>query len=484
MNRHLLQRIGTASRRMAPWLLLTLVTGILAACASTTPRTDDAVRAPSSLRVADDGRHLVYEDGTPFFWLGDTAWELFHRLDREEADRYLADRARKGFTVIQAVALAELDGLETPNPYGEVPLIDNDPAQPNDAYFQHVDYIVDQAAAQGLYIGLLPSWGDKWNKKWGVGPVVFTPENAQAYGRFLGARYADRDNIIWILGGDRNPETDEHLAIIRAMAAGIEAGDGGAHLMTYHPQGGSKSYQWFHDDAWLDFNMYQSGHQHPDAPNYTFTTEGYGLAPVTPVLDGEPRYEDHPIGWDPENGWFMAFDTRQAAYWSMLAGAFGHTYGNHNIWQMWQPGHEPISSARTPWSEALAHPGAAQVGFMRRLFTSRPFLSLVPDQTLLVGAPGQGAEHVQAARDAEGRYLYAYTPYGRPLSVDLSKLTGAQARAWWFDPRTGVATEIGLVPGEGTATFDPPGAEERGNDWVLVVDDAAQGFPAPGTRTP
>ena len=101
------------------------------------------------------------KDDKPFFWLGDTAWELFHRLDSIQADQYLKRRAEQGFTVIQAVALAEFDGLHTPNPYGELPLENDDPAKPREAYFKHVDYIIDQANKYGLAIGLLPTWGDK-----------------------------------------------------------------------------------------------------------------------------------------------------------------------------------------------------------------------------------------------------------------------------------------------------------------------------------
>src|SRR5688572_28808365 len=89
-----------------------------------------AAEAPKRLKDSENRRFLVREDGSPFFWLGDTAWELFHRLNREEADRYLQDRAQKGFTVIQAVVLAELDGLTEPNPYGHTPLKDNDPTKP------------------------------------------------------------------------------------------------------------------------------------------------------------------------------------------------------------------------------------------------------------------------------------------------------------------------------------------------------------------
>ena len=435
-----------------------------------------------ALKVAEDGRHLVYGDGTPFFWLADTAWELFHRLDREEAELYLEDRARKGFTVIQAVALAELDGLTTGNACGALPLVELDPTRPNEAYFEHVDHIVNRAEELGLFVALLPTWGDKFNKKWGVGPEIFTPENARPYGRFLGERYRD-EPVIWMLGGDRIPEEDEDYAIVRAMAAGIRAG-GARQLMTYHPQGGYASFEFFADDAWIDFHVFQSGHSAYDAPNYERTEAGYAIRPVRPVLDAEPRYEDHPVNWDPDFGWFEAFDVRQAAYWSVLSGAFGHTYGNHNIWQMWESGREPISSARTPWREALAHPGAAQLGFMRGLFLSRPFLMLTPDQRVIARDVREGAAHLRAARAADGSYALVYTPYGYPVTLDLSRLTGDAVRAYWFDPRTGVATPIGTfakASAEGSEmTFDPPGQVARGNDWVLVVDEASRYASPPG----
>ena len=165
-----------------------------------------ALAATGDLKVSPNHRFLMHADGSPFFYLGDTAWELFHRLNRDETLLYLDNRAKNGFTVIQAVALAELDGLNTPNAYGEKPLIDNDPRKPNDAYFKHVDWVVKQADERGLYIGLLPTWGDKLVKEWGKGPVVFNESNARAFGLFIGKRFANQPNIIWILGGDRSPE--------------------------------------------------------------------------------------------------------------------------------------------------------------------------------------------------------------------------------------------------------------------------------------
>lgn len=487
-------------RRAARWwrsgvvMMLALVRAPLGAQPTTTPIATPTATpaapadgspagAPSvdfrhgPLRVSGDGRHLVHADGTPFFWLGDTAWELFHRLSREEAAVYLEDRRRKGFTVIQAVVLAELDGLDVPNADGERPLVDHDPTRPNEAYFRHVDAVVDTAAARGLYVGMLPTWGDKWNRKWGVGPEIFTPANARAYGRFLGRRYRDRP-IIWILGGDRSPERPEHLAIVRAMAAGLREGDGGAHLMTYHPQGAQSSSRYFHDDAWLALDLFQSGHAVRDLANDRYVTADRALRPPKPVIDGEPRYEDHPIDWKPANGWFDDADVRQAAYWAVLAGAAGHTYGDHAVWQMWQPGRTPVSSVRTPWRVALDHPGARQMGYLRRLVASRPFLLLEPDQGLLAGpgaaAPADsGAEHQRAARARDSSYAFVYTPFGQPVAAWLDALRGPAVRAAWFDPRSGVETPIGTVAARGVRTFAPPGPTGRGHDWVLVLDGGA-----------
>ena len=258
------------------------------AFADESPRSGPSVDfSHGDLKVSENKRFLVHEDGTPFFYLGDTAWELFHRLSRNEAKKYLENRRQKGFTVIQAVVLAEMDGLNTPNAYGDKPLIDNDPARPNAKYFNHVDYIVSQAESRGIYIGMLPTWGDKVTKAWGKGPVIFNKDNAVLYGRFLGKRYRKRPNIIWILGGDRVADGSED--IWRAMAVGIRQGGRGKHLMTYHPQGGRTSAQWFHEDAWLDFNMLQSGHSAFNLPNYEKVTADYNRKPVKPCLDGEPR---------------------------------------------------------------------------------------------------------------------------------------------------------------------------------------------------
>ncbi len=212
------------------------------------------------LRVSDSGRHLVYENGEPFFWLADTGWEIFHRLAREEADMYLEKRAAQGFTVIQAMTLAEHKLFKVPNRYGHYPLINQDPLRPNEDYFKHVDYVIDKAQSLGLFMALVATWGDKVRKAWGEGSEIFNEKNTLPYGRWLGSRYKSKQ-VVWILGGDRDPVGYE--SVWRAMARGLKEGCEGRQLATYHGANRKNkgSSPFFHNDDWLDFNFTYSGHR-------------------------------------------------------------------------------------------------------------------------------------------------------------------------------------------------------------------------------
>ncbi|MBL9135453.1 MAG: glycoside hydrolase family 140 protein [Verrucomicrobiales bacterium] len=463
--------------RLLPLLLFLIVSAVIPAVASDLPQ----------LKVSHNRRYLQTAQGDPFFWLGDTAWELFHRLDRDQAQLYLENRAARRFNVVQSVILAELDGLRDPNPYGDLPLIDLDPTQPNEKYFQHVDWIVAKANQLGIYVGLLPTWGDKWNKKWGVGPEIFTPQNAQTYGRWLGQRYRHAA-VIWILGGDRPVESEEHKEITRRMARGLREGDGGAHLITWHPTGGSSSSQHFHAEGWLDFNMRQNGHVAEFNGRYDLTRADYDLSPVKPVLDGEPIYEDHPVSFDAKKfGHSIAADVRRPLYWDLFHGAFGHTYGNHCVWQMWTPERNPINNPLLPWHEAILQPGAAQMQHGRALMESRPFFTRIPDPGVVVtdrvptSIPGTGRYHFASTRDSEGTYAMVYAPAGRAFKVHMDKISGPRVKAWWFNPRDGKAVSIGTFSNTGEREFLPPNPGEH-LDWILVLDDASRRFAAPGSR--
>jgi hypothetical protein len=435
------------------------------------------VLSHGKLKVSENKRFLVHEDGTPFFYLGDTGWELFHRLNKKDTEKYLENRRSKGFTVIQAVVLAELDGLNTPNAEGNKPLINNDPLKPNEAYFEHIDWVIRKAAEKGIFIGLLPTWGDKVDKKWGQGPVIFNKDNAFRYGQWIGSRYKEFPNIIWINGGDRDGGGD-NKPVWEAIGNGIKSVDKN-HLMTFHPWGERSSSEWFQNSIWLDFNMCQTGHgQRSYAIYKRIIVHDYDLKPVKPCFDGEPRYEDHPVGWNPNVlGWFNDEDIRQALYWNFFSGAFGHTYGCHPIWQMKTPEREAVGLVRNNWYDVLDLPGAYDLIHARRLIESRPFLSRIPDQSMIVPAYYPETDYVVATR-GDG-YAFVYFPTGWSAEIILDKIGAKSLTAYWYDPKKGESKLIETLQGKGTHKFTPP-SNGRGNDWILVLDDTSKGFKAPG----
>lgn len=423
------------------------------------------------LRISESGRHFCTADGEPFFWLADTAWELFHRLDRDGVEHYLSDRAAKQFNVIQAVGLAELDGLTDPNAYGERPLIDLDPLKPNERYWNHVDWVIDRAATFGMRVALLPTWGDKWNRARGVGPEVFTPDNAREFAFWLATRFRDR-GIIWVLGGDRGIETDAHRRIILNMARAVREADPDA-LISFHPPGGQGSINVFPQADWLSFHMWQSGHSRNSA-NHQLIAQTLAAEPK-PVIDAEPGYEDHPASFKLENGYLEAYDCRKALYWSVFSGAAGHTYGAHPIWQFWQKGRSPITCVRRSWREALDLPGASQMRHAKELIAATSMHVRIPDASLVRSTHAEPGRQVVACRDPGRRCVLAYLPFYDPLTLDVAALAGERLMAEWFDPRSGIRRKAADVPRTAQPiTFQPPAGE--GPDWVLVLSD---GFERP-----
>lgn len=421
------------------------------------------------LQVSKNGRFLVTDKGTPFFWLGDTAWSLFEKLNREDADFYLQNRKSKGFTVIQAVLLFE--GGIKPNAYGHKQFVKDEQGKwtPNESYFEHVDYIVNQAERQGLYIGMLPVWAGTYVRK---DRGLFHASNAgeaRAYGTFLGRRYRDKP-IIWILGGDYYAEGAD--VVWRELAKGLTEGDAGRHLITYHPRGGQRSATWFHDEKWLDFNMIQSSHSKKNH-GYDDITRDYSLKPAKPTIDGEANYENITEGLltaSPDVPRLNAADVRRVAYCDVFSGAAGHTYGCNEIYQFWVKGKPHARwGATIPWKKALDLPGAGQMQFLRKLIESRPMLIRIPDQSMIVGDTMKRMDRVQATRGSDGSYAFVYIASGKPVTLRMDKISGESVEASWYDPRKGTSQLIGEFPNKGIHRFDPP-SSGKSNDWVLTLD--------------
>ncbi len=402
------------------------------------------------LKVGPDHRHIITTDSKPFFLLGDTAWELLHRLSKDETLVYLQNRADKGFNTILTVALAEKE-FHKPNAEGEMPLENNDPTKPRDAYFKHVDWVIDQAESRGLYTALLPTWGDKWNLKWGKGPEIFTPENAATYGEWLARRYKEKP-VIWILGGDRPIENENHRAIIRAMAAGLRKG-GSQQLISYHPQGPTNSSDYWPDEAWLDFHMFQSGHRRLAIPNYEFNAKNLALPALKPTLDGEPNYEDHPVRSLMKDNkltvWFDDYDARRAAWWSVLSGACGHVYGTHSVWQFHDPKkHGERTDPRTPWQKAIDLPGSTQMGILKKFFENLEWWKLERHDALITQpANTPGAERAMAARASDASFAVIYLPRLSPnssfkINAQTLGFSENQYDLFDFNPTTGTLAPV------------------------------------------
>lgn len=453
------------------------------------------------LRVSADGHHLEHADGTPMLWLADTGWALFYKLRREDIVEYLDQRSRQGFNVIQAVAYWYPHGEDGPGPtnaanqYGHSPfeggidepdtararVVDGgSPEAPND-YWDNADFIVRETRRRGLFLAMLPCWGRAYiNPQMpGSARVLFNTEQAQVYGQFLGRRYGKEPHIVWVLGGDANAtagKPGEQLAIYRAMAEGIGQGTTGRKLewnhqdagwddllMTYHPDGDPayNSSNWFHSDAWLDFNGIETW-KSIDKVYETVARDYARKEPTKPTMLLEGAYEQ---GKYPSPGNHISAHTaRQQAYHTFFAGGAGHTYGGFPVWDFTR---DPKNDAyQHTWHDAMKFPGALQVATVaRRLLDENQWWTLLPDSTLIQGDPGEGSSQIVAMRSSGGNRILVYLPTGRSIQVKLD-MAGSQATARWLDPRDGREMPAGEHASGSTVAFQPPGDWE---DAVLAI---------------
>jgi hypothetical protein len=453
------------------------------------------------LKTSADGHYLIYEDGTPFFWLGDTGWEMLCRLNREEMATYLENRKLKGFNVIQTVLISEFIHMDkATNYYGDSIFIKENPEKPlitkgsnpdNNLeydYWDHVDYAVKTAEAKGLYMALVATWGE-WVIPRTDKPLFNTQEQAYNYGWFIGDRYHNSPNIIWILGGDRQPdERKEGVALWRSMAEGIADGtnniknmDGKADytttLMTHHSFNSSS--KWFHKDEWIDFHTWGSYHAEVNNTRaYLDAISDWNLPDPKPTLNSEPCYEGHGINYAiQDNGVFTSTDVRLSAYWGVFSGAAGFTYGAQPIWQFTDKTRKKLSEMTySDWKTGMDLPGAFQMAFLKKIVESQSIFKMVPDQSMIASGQGDCANYIAVMRGKTNACIYI--PSGGKPVIKLGLISGKKVEASWFDPRTGETTLIGEFENAGEKTFSVPGMSKeltwlksgRGCDWVLILE--------------
>ncbi len=434
------------------------------------------------LQVSANHRYLQHADGTPFFWLGETGWLMPENLTRDEAAYYLAQCQQQGYNVVQ---VQTVNAVPAYNIYGE-------PSHPNGydfstidqqgyGYWQHMDYLIKTAERRGIYIGMVCIWGNL------VKAGQMTVEEAKLYGTFLANRYKDAPNIVWIIGGDIQGYIQTE--VWETLARTIRAIDPN-HLMTFHPRGRTCSATWFNEADWLDFNMFQSGHRRygqrngdgdytiaedTEEDNWRYVETAFALPTQKPILDGEPSYERIPQGLhDVNQPQWTAADCRRYAWWSVLAGSCGHTYGNNALMQFYKPGTLGSFGCTTPWYEAIHDPGFQQMHYVKDLLLKLPYFDRVPDQTVLVGTYGERYERPVASRGKDYMVVYTYT--GAPLTLDLTRITGAKKHAWWYSPVDGTLTDLGEFDNKKAHTFQTGMSYGAGRDNVLVVIDASKDY--------
>ena len=446
------------------------------------PQVIHASDTMPGLQVSADGRYFQTSDGKPFFWLGDTGWLLFSKCSRSDVRKYLDTRKRQGFNVIQVMVIHE---LTSKNIYGDSALVHRDVSRPltttgadtTDAvaydFWDHVDFVISEAGKRGIYMALVPVWGS--NVKDGK---VSSPQ-ARAFAYFLARRYADLRHIIWLNGGDIRGEDGREVWMTIGKTIREQ---GSRQLMTFHPRGRTSSADWFHQEAWLDFNMFQSGHKtyaqdtsrtekkHYGEDNWRYVVADRALKPARPVLDGEPSYENIPHGLhDSLQTRWAASDLRRYAYWSVFAGAAGFTYGENAVMQFNHMGDIGANfGVESEWEQTLHAPGATAMIHLKHLMLGRSFFDRIPAQEIIADNDVERYDRILATRGA--RYAFAYTSNGRIFKVDMDKLPFRPARAFWFDPKSGKRKPILAFNRKGIVAFDPPGIKADGNDHVLILE--------------
>ncbi len=426
--------------------------------------SDNRFLQHGAIHVSANGRYFEHADGTPFLWIGDTAWYGPGLSHKDDWETYLKDRTAKKFTEVHFNLVAPRNGMpEDEN--GEISFITGkEHIRINPRFYQRLDERVDSVTAHGLLAGLVLTWGlrdvDSGNSLPEVELIRLI--------RYLVARYG-ANHVVWILTGDNEylGESAERWKRVGRAVFGEQL-----HApVTTHPGGMWWPWERLRYEPWLDFLIYQSGHG-DDAKTLEWIHSGpphlhWAELPARPMINIEPPYEGH-LGYQSRIP-HSPYDTRRAIYWSLLnAPTAGVTYGAHGVWS-WHtavgqpPTDHPSTGVAKTWKEALPFPGSTQMKYVAEFFTSIPWWTLQPDDNLLVEQPGEAdpSRHVSAARSEKGDLAVIYLPVGGAVRLKTGVML-KDLRSEWFDPRTGRKSP---AQEEGPGTYHSP--EEQ--DWVLLL---------------
>jgi len=443
------------------------------------------------LRISENHRFLIKGDGTPFIWIGDTFWG-WYTFSPDKLDEYLEKRKAQGFTVIQ-VQLAVYGGADYAGNWCFGGDKHKDITQPQEAFWQYADLWIDKIEEHGLFAAVGLSWIITfWSRydKAGDPGKIYSVSDYYNYGKWVGNRYKDQDHIIWLGLNEATYQTAPNEKI-KAVCDGIRDGDIGNKLVSLHPLAGSHSSENFSDV--VDFYSWQTARfSAPDNLPYRFSVpevpdhvsgadilgnftaweaieSDYNKLPVKPVIDLEAWYENGPDDMPVNATGSIAtpWHVRSRAYFTIFAGAFGHTYGAYRL---------AYDVEGDSWRQALELPGGIQMGYIAKLLgdEERSFLKLTPCQELITYGQSRSYDsHKQAALASDGSYAYVYTADGSNFSLDLTKLgkSGSIISSRWYNPRDGMfLINVEKLERVTNQLFTPPSSlSQDDKDWVLVL---------------
>jgi hypothetical protein len=426
------------------------------------------------LKASANGRYLVDQNNLPFLIVGDSPQSLIGNLSEADAAIYFADRQLRGFNALWIDLLCNTyagcrnDGTTMD---GIAPFtIPGDLSTPNAAYFQRADEMLRLAGKYGLAVFLDPVETGGWLSALRTNG----PKKAYNYGQFLGNRYKNFSNIVWLNGNDfttwATSTTDNDL--VYQVMAGIASADPN-HLQTVE-------LTWYsnEDAALRPFLALDAAYSYYET--YDEVLAAYNSLPTLPTFLVEANYEYDNIThlFRGKTGTLIL---RQQEYWAMTSGACGHFYGNDHIWPFKASKH--MWTFAKNWRSYLDSPGTRELGYFNKLFHSLPWWQLVPDQSHQVVTKGYGtyngkngnlpaADYVTTAWIPDGSLAVIYDPAGNALQIDLAKFKAAVTAAW-YDPSNGTFTTISGSPiaNSGLRQFKPSDANHGGDhDWVLVLE--------------
>jgi len=423
------------------------------------------------LKKSASGRYLVDQNNAPFLLAGDAPQSLMVNISTADADMYFANRKSHGFNAVWINLLCNTytAGRSDSSTYdGIIPFTTpNDFSTPNETYFARCDQMINLAANHGLVVILDPAETGSF--------LSVMQSNGQAkcraYGQYIGNRYKNFNNIVWMSGNDfqtwSNASDD---AVVTAVALGIKDVD------THHIHTVELDFTVslsLDDPNWAPIISLNAAYTY--SPTYAEVLKGYNTPNFDPVFMVEGVYE---FESNAQSHTATPLTLRRQEYWTNLSGATGQLYGNHYTWTF-----------ASGWQNKLDTPGAIQMANVKALFEPRAWYNLVPDQNHSTVTAGYGtftssgevdsSDYATAGRTPDGSLVLAYMPTLRTFTVDMSRLSGT-VTARWYDPANGAYTAVPGSPfsNSGSRPFTPPGNNSEGSpDWVLVLE--ASSTPSP-----